>query len=47
MGFCKDCKHYGLVDDYYRGGRWENGCTLTGEETGDTFSCDRFEPNYL
>ncbi|MCL2114798.1 MAG: hypothetical protein FWH29_01080 [Methanobrevibacter sp.] len=43
MGFCKECKYYDLVDDYWRLGRWSPGCTLTGELKGDHDPCDRFE----
>ncbi|KZX16727.1 hypothetical protein MBCUT_05910 [Methanobrevibacter cuticularis] len=44
MGFCKNCIYYGLVDDYYRIGRWSAGCTLTGELKGDNDSCESFVP---
>lgn len=46
MGFCKDCIHYGLVDDYWRLGRWTNGCTLTWELKGNHDTCEKITTLY-
>jgi len=43
MGFCKDCKYYGDVDDYYPGTYFmTSGCILTDEPKGDYDSCEYF-----
>jgi hypothetical protein len=45
MGYCKDCVFYGTVDDYYRLGRWVDGCVVKWEPIGLYGSCDLFVDN--